>query len=287
MWVRLGKYDHDDAMEIVSHLRKAKIRCDVKPFIDWNLKERYYLKGKFSELKNYGFKEVEKWEKYIEILRKILTKPLPIKEFEERFLSEVNPERHALVKKCIELVGSEVDLSRLREAGIDPAEFADGLWEERNLILEIYDMLEMNGIEIGEFVEGKLPEDPELIIELEEYKDGARTLYELELFKAWEVYVDAVSVAGNVNFDEDFKIQYWDEFILLASIASMIESFMSFLSENPKTDIDALKDLEKGFIEGEAIDVAIEAEGITEDIIKALEEVGMVRRRGRVVLWQD
>jgi hypothetical protein len=34
MWVRLGKYDHDDAMEIVSHLRKAKMRCDVKPCID-------------------------------------------------------------------------------------------------------------------------------------------------------------------------------------------------------------------------------------------------------------
>lgn len=286
MWVRLGRYERENAMELISWLRKAKIRCDIKPCIGWRLRERYYVQGKLSELKKLKFEEVDEWERYVRIARELVKKPIGVEEFEDKFLSKVNPERHTFVKRCIELIGDKADFSKLEEAGISISRFVDTFWEEYNFMLEVFDMLEMNGVEVTDVVKGELPEDPRLVVELKEYKRGAKTLYELELFKAWEVYVDAVSVAGRVDFEEEFKVNYWDEFILLASIASLIDNYVSFLSENPKIDIDALRDFEKGFIEGDAVDIAIDAEGLTEEVVKSLEEAGFVRRKGKTIIWR-
>ena len=283
MWIRLGRYEHDDAMELASWLEKSKIRCEVKSCIDWGIRERYYVKGRLSELRSFG-KEVEEWEKYIQITRKLLMKPVEVKEFEEKLLSEVNPERHAFIKKCREIMGDKVDFSKLEKVGITAYTFVEEFWAEHNFILEVFDMLRMNSIEVNDIIKGELPEDPQLIVELKEYRDGVKTLYELELFRVWEVYVDTLSITG--NFDEEFKVRYWDEFILLASAASMISSYISFLSKKQESSIDELKNLEKGYIGGEAIDVAIEADGLTEEIVKALKEAGLVSRRGDTVIWK-
>ncbi len=283
MWIRLGRYEHDDAMELVSWLKKSKIRYEIKSCVDWGIRERYYVKGRLSELRGVG-KEVEEWEKCIQTIRKLLAKPVGVKEFEEKLLSEVNPERHAFVKKCREIMGGKIDFSKLEETGITAYTFVEAFWGEHSFMLEVFDMLRMNGLEINEVIKGELPEDPQLIVELREYRDGAKTLYELELFKVWEVYVDTLSVTE--GFDEEFKVRYWDEFILLASTASLLSSYISSLSEKQKSTIDELKTLEKGFIGGEMIDVAIEADGLTEEIIKALEEAGLVRRKEDTVVWR-
>jgi len=71
MWLRISTLpDREMAMDLASKLRNSGARVEIREVVEWDLEERYFLKGKLSELEEY--EEAQEWKNYSDIIRKIL-----------------------------------------------------------------------------------------------------------------------------------------------------------------------------------------------------------------------
>ncbi len=249
MWLKLGTYyDKDSVAEVISALEKAGIRWDVKQCIDWDFEERYFLKGKLSKLKRLNNYEVNKWEKYIKIIRKILEKPISKEEFEQEFFKEIG-------------INDPIDRIVIRE--------------------EIYNFLRMNGVEIDDRIIGEIPEDPDVFIELDYECENADKVYVLILNRSWDVFVDCTSLL-DAKLDE---INDVDLRCILEAVARIFANVLYHLVDLKSCSIKDLKEFSIGAVECLNKKFVIDAEDILEDILKSFERVGFIKiREGRVSL---
>ncbi len=143
----------------------------------------------------------------------------------------------------------------------------------------VYSFLKTNGIEVGEdYIEGELPEDPTIIIELDDEVEGCEKGYFLQLTPAWDVNVDIMSV-----LTKDVDVEGLDGVVIDAA-ARIVMNVIAGLEET--NDIEKLKEYTTGIIDdAESLDgeLYVDAEEVYEAILKSLEKAGIVRVSGRKV----
>lgn len=278
MWLKLGEYTNiDEAAEIISALRKSGVKWEIKRCVSWEFEDRYFLKGKLSELKKYGYREVEEWISYIEVLERILKEANSFDELEERFFSEIDPDGYKLMKKLSQnLELSDDEFFEAAESALKCAMLASSLRS----------FLKLNGIVDNGKIVGTMPDDPELVIELESEAEGAERMYALFIDKRWDIYVDCMSLL-EAKLDNLINME---EYIILDSVARLIASILAKIAEEKMCNVDELRDYSSGLIEGESInldgDLLIECGEVFDEILKALEKNGWIKVRGKTVVWK-
>jgi len=147
------------------------------------------------------------------------------------------------------------------------------------LMSSVYSFLKANGIYVGEdYIEGELPEDPTVIIELEEEVEGCEKGYFLQLTPAWDVNVDVLSI-----LTKNIRVDGIDGVVIDAA-ARIVMNIISGIEET--SDIEDLKNYASGVIEDAQNlegELYVDAEEVYETILKGLEKAGIVRISGRKV----
>lgn len=265
MWLRVGSYPEKEmAMEIASKLRNAGARVEIKELVEWNVEEKYVIRGKFSELEEY--EEIQEWKEYAKIIRNLLKKKLDVEVFESEFLNQAAPEDFKLVK-------------RISGENISDDEFLDAMEAAMKLsflMASVYGFLKVNGIEIDEVVEGELPDDPQIVIELEEEVDGCEKIYYYEFTPTWDVSVDILSVIRNEVEIEEIEGDIID------AASRVLMNIIAGLSET--NDIEELREYSSGIAsESDSEKIFIDAEDVFDIMMKSLEKAGIIRISGRKV----
>jgi len=267
MWLRVGSYPEKEmAMEIASKIRNAGARVEIKEHTDWDLEEKYILRGKLSELEEY--EEAQEWKRYAEIIRDLLREKIDVETFEKEFLKRAFPEEYRLAEKIMDKEVSD-------ETFLDGVEAAFKL---SFLMSSVYGFLKANGIEINDFVEGSLPDDPEIVIELDEEVVGCEKVYYLDFSPAWDVSVDILSVIKNNVTVEGI------EGVVIDAISRVLMNLIAGLEET--NDIEELESYTSGVIEeAEGLDAElyVDAEEIFDIMLKSLEKAGIIRISGKKV----
>lgn len=268
MWLRVSTFpDREMAMDLASKLRNSGARVEVREVVEWDFEERYFLKGKLSELEEY--EEAQDWKNYSEIIRQILKGKMEVSEFEKEFLRKASPKNYEKVVK-------------LQDKNLDDEEFLDAMeaaFRVSLLMSSVYSFLKANGIEVGEdYIEGELPEDPTIIIELDEEVEGCEKGYFLQFTPAWDVNVDVLSV-----LTKDIKANGL-EGVVIDAAARIVMNIIAGIEET--NDIEELKDYTSGVIEdAENLEgeLYVDAEEVYDTILKGLEKAGIIRVSGRKV----
>ena len=267
MWLRVGSYPEKElAMEVASRLRNAGARVEIREYVDWELEEKYVLRGRFSELEEY--EEVQEWKKYAEIIRDLLKEKIDIESFEREFLKRAFPKEFELAEK-------------IRDERASDDEFLDAVEAALKLsflMSSVYGFLKVNDIKINDFVEGKLPEDPEIIIELDNEVEGSEKVYYLDFTPAWDVNVDVLSVIRNDVETEGI------EGAVVDAASRVLVNLIAGLEET--SDLEELKNYVFGIIdesEGFDAEVYVDAEEIFDVMLKSLEKAGIIRISGNKI----
>lgn len=267
MWLKVGSYpDRKTAMEIASKFRNAGARVEIKDYIEWDLEEKYILRGKLSELEEY--EEAQEWKRYAEIIRGLLKHKIETETFEREFLKRAFPEDFKLAEK-------------LKDDNASDDEFLEGVEAALKLsfiMSQVYGFMEVNGVEIGDFIEGTLPEDPEIVIELDDEAAGCEKIYYLDFTPVWDVNVDVLSVIRKGITVDGLEGSVVDALsrVTVNLIAGMEDT----------NNLEELEDYMMGVIDESGwfdAKIYVDAEDVFETILKALEKAGIIRISGKKV----
>jgi len=267
VWLRLAtSEDKEKLLEMAAALRSAGARVEIRELIEWEEDELFFISGKLGDLRKISSSdklrsEIDKWERRISILKEILKDgEIRYEEFLERFMKCEDPKVYESAKK---LLGEDLDAEDL----VSSAENAVRIGI---LMDELQLFLSKNGIEVGDFVRGDLPDDPQVTVILEEPIEGARSLVAVDYFPVWELYVEVLSLLGE---EVDNRI--------LNGILAVTSNIL--LNVEKLGDIQKLKELSSGIIERENVEMLINCEEIFEMIVRSLEKAGIVRVSGKKI----
>ncbi|KAA0004224.1 MAG: hypothetical protein FE044_00485 [Thermoplasmata archaeon] len=293
MRLYIGSFDEDEVNEVVEDLRKAGVRSELRHALNIEISEKYYLEGKISELKE-KYKErkrvmkvIEGIEDYFEKARQIMKDGIETKEFEEKFLDSIIPERKEFeeMKKEME---KEKDLDKayselLKKFGEEKTdEFIDEIMYEFKLTSFFHSLLEKNGIEYKEGkMYGKIAEDPYVKIYLE--GDAPKDLpHEMKVFihKNVDLYANLIDVIYETKRIEKLAEEK-KEYTPLLFAATIVAKIMDKIQN--KMEVEEL--IQKSMHFKENGDEIILSEDAVKEIIKMLEKAEIIRvKKGKVIL---
>ncbi|WP_202320137.1 hypothetical protein [Archaeoglobus neptunius] len=270
MWLRVGSYpDRELAMEMASKLRNAGVRVEVKEYVEWDLTEKYLLKGKLGELEEY--EEAQEWKRYADIIRELIRNGMEVEAFEREFLKRAMPEEFEIVEKAR---SDEITDDELVDA-------VDAMMKLSLLLSSVYGFLKANGIEVGEYIQGNLPEDPEIIIELDDWAEGCEKVYYLDFVPSYEISVDVLSaIRGGAEI-------HGMEGAVVDAASRVLMNLIAGIDET--NDIEELKNYAVGVIEDSKefdADVYVDAEEVFEIMLRSLEKAGVIRISGKKVKFR-
>ena len=306
MRVYIGSFSDDEAQELLKSLGKIGIKAELRPALYVDTSERYYIKGKMDELKEkYAgtiLEEVlKKWDNYIKSARSIMEEGMKVKDFEEKFLDAVMPERKE-IPSANELIEENLDKDKFEKADektkaeliLDAIEKAnkdkfgkamEQFAKEFDLIVAIHGILELNEIRYDEndIMHGSLPENPMLKIYVD--SDDAEELdleveFHVRIEKNVDVYanyIDALFELKKLGELTDEKPEIFD-LLIMADIAGMIVDKIEGKIDLEEF-IDGIKSLEKN---GDKIRITMEA---IDEILKSLEKAEIIKiKKGKIFM---
>jgi len=306
MRVYIGSFSDDEAQELLKSLGKIGIKAELRPALYVDTSERYYIKGKMDELKEkYAgtiLEEVlKKWDNYIKSARSIMEEGMKVKDFEEKFLDTVMPERKE-IPSANELIEENLDMDKFEKADektkaeliLDAIEKAnkdkfgkamEQFAKEFDLIVAIHGILELNEIRYDENdkMHGSLPENPMLKIYVD--SDDAEELdleveFHVRIEKNVDVYanyIDALFELKKLGELTDEKPEIFD-LLIMADIAGMIVDKIEGKIDLEEF-IDGIKSLEKN---GDKIRITMEA---IDEILKSLEKAEIIKiKKGKIFM---
>ncbi|OYT61120.1 hypothetical protein B6U81_03785 [Thermoplasmatales archaeon ex4484_30] len=306
MRVYIGSFSDDEAQELLKSLGKIGIKAELRPALYVDTSERYYIKGKMDELKEkYAgtiLEEVlKKWDNYIKSARSIMEEGMKVKDFEEKFLDTVMPERKE-IPSANELIEENLDKDKFEKADektkaeliLDAIEKAnkdkfgkamEQFAKEFDLIVAIHGILELNEIRYDENdkMHGSLPENPMLKIYVD--SDDAEELdleveFHVRIEKNVDVYanyIDALFELKKLGELTDEKPEIFD-LLIMADIAGMIVDKIEGKIDLEEF-IDGIKSLEKN---GDKIRITMEA---IDEILKSLEKAEIIKiKKGKIFM---
>lgn len=312
--LKLGEYDESEARSIAESLRKAGIKVEIKPSIDASIETGEFLQGKFSDLKADIVDEetIEKYERYLAALRKVLeSKPSP-DEFMRLYIDELFPGIDELKAKLEEMAekGEQEESEAVEQEDdeqlnltIDPEDksnLADKLLdivsrtaktfgegeEARNFAISVFSL---NEIEPGEEV-GSLLDDPvaAIPVDLDDYDidhPGAKETISVFLDKNYEIYVDEFSTTCADDLDDEFIEEYEEEHIKIMSIGILLTDLIENHSSE-KMDLQTFED--ECVFAADLTDRSLRIVGysVADEIAKILEKNGAIKIKGDTIRWK-
>ncbi|MEM1578531.1 MAG: hypothetical protein QXN34_04685 [Archaeoglobaceae archaeon] len=263
MWLRLAVGDREEVIEMAGKLRRVGARIEIKDWIDWDLEEKFILRGRLSELKNKGI-ELREWERRIEIIKDIIKERKSYEEFKTEFLRKAYPEL---------LIFAE----RAETEPLAVIENAKSIIKLNTVLYELETFVKVNGLKTNGVVEGILPEDPEIVIETLKEVEGGKSVINLNFYPVTELYVDVMSLI-DVDFDS-FEGEHY-EFILIA----LLEVISNILSATERAEnVDEIKHYCCGNLREEKWELLVDCKDVFDHILKSLEKAGLVRISGKKI----
>ena len=120
----LGEYYEDEARDIADRLKDAGMKVDIRTFTTSHLELFHYLEGRMSVLKGeLEEKTFQRYERYINALRKVLAAGASPEDFRERLHLEIDPQVNEKRKQfCETMAGDlseeELEARRKNSAGL-------------------------------------------------------------------------------------------------------------------------------------------------------------------------
>ena len=295
MRIYVGTFNEERANVVVEDLKNAGVRTELRHALDVDIKSYYFAQGKLSELRDKHkkgkiAKVLEEVSEHMEKAKSVLEDGIGIRDFEEKFLDLIMPERkkYEEIKKSLKETverGEEFD-KIVEEIGIDKInEFFNQIMEEADFMRYFHSVLEKNGIKYeNEKMYGSLPADPFVKFYIDVSSREAEELgleYEFEAFinKNVDVYANLVDVLYETKKLEKLcekKPEFADLLFMADIMATMINKIKG------KMDIDELIEEIKTIKEKEG-EIHLTKEAINE-ILKALEKAEVIKiKKGKVM----
>lgn len=300
MRLYIGSFDENEAENVVSDLRKAGIKSELKPSLDTYLDVYYFVEGRLSELKD-KYKRgmiaeiLKEMESNLETAKSIIKDGIEIRDFEEEFLDRVMPERkkYAKMKDNIKNIFDEKSVEALLEEfneKIDEKEFynfIDHLYNEMNLITSIHSTLERNGIRYEtEKMYGKIDENPYVKIYIDTDESGAEEFdlqeeFETLVDKNVDVYANLMDIIYEIEKVEKLCVEkpQYSKLLFMANLVGRI--LKKIRGKNGKMDVDQLIDEIKEMQE-ENGETRLTTAAINE-VLKTMKKAEMIKIKNRTI----
>lgn len=291
---KLGEYCEDDAKTIVKYLRDAKIKVEQKTYLCATTETTDYLEGRLSDLK--AVKGIETYEGFLAVLKTTLAKGAKPDDFRDLFLTELDPDWASRKEKFPGIFGNPSEITdEMREEDCgkpgDKLEDLDlkGIAESVVAFDFALTTLSRNDIEPGEDVGDRL-DDPILRIRVDEddYKDSdlLRSTVSVFLEKQSELFVDEFTTPLFEDLDEDFEVDYPEEYLRIMTLGLLITDMVEEPSPG-KVDMQAFSERCILEMEKDGDLLIVDGAETAEEIARVLEKNGIIKLKGETIKWRD
>ena len=287
----IGEYDEEEAKEIRTSLSDAGIRVEMKPSIVVEEEETCSLHGRHSVLKSLA-KDMDEYDSYLSVLKSVLARSKTEEEFNELFMTELDP---TMTEKRDKIIALSEDPDSLSEADKESLDFTSTEWLSfllRSGRAQIFakSVLSLNGIKIGEPLEDKL-DDPllEIPVDASEYDpkpEQLKTTIEFHLEKSVGVYADEFTTPLSSELDEEFIDLYPDEYQSLRVLGKLIEKLATSPTSR-KMDFDEFIENCSMRLNDDDGDILIDGKDVAEELARVLEKSDVVKVKGDKVKWKS
>jgi len=287
----IGEYDEEEAKEIRTSLSDAGIRVELKPSLVVEEEQTCTLYGKHSLLKGLA-KDMDEYERYLSVLKSVLPRSTTEEEFDELFMTELDP---AMTEKRDKIMALSESPDSLSEEEKEALEFNSTEWLSfliRSGKAQIFarSVLSLNDIKIGEPVDNKL-DDPLLDIpvnarDYDPEPEQLKTTIEFHLEKSVGVYADEFTTPLSSELDEEFCDLYPDEYQGLRVLGKLIEKLATSPTSR-KMDFNEFIENCSMRLEDDNGDILIDGKDVAEELVKVLEKSDVVKVKGDKVKWKS
>lgn len=287
----IGEYDEEEAKEIRTSLSDAGIRVELKPSLVVEEEQTCTLYGKHSLLKGLA-KDMDEYERYLSVLKSVLPLSKTEEEFDELFMTELEPTMTEKRDKIMALSESPDSLSEEEKEALEfnSTEWLGFLIRSGKAQVFARSVLSLNDIKIGEPVDNKL-DDPLLDIpvnarDYDPEPEQLKTTIEFHLEKSVGVYADEFTTPLSSELDEEFCDLYPDEYQGLRVLGMLIEKLATSPTSR-KMDFNEFIENCSMRLEDDNGDILIDGKDVAEELAKVLEKSDVVKVKGDKVKWKS
>lgn len=287
----IGEYDEEEAKEIRTSLSDAGIRVELKPSLVVEEEQTCTLYGKHSLLKGLA-KDMDEYERYLSVLKSVLPRTKTEEEFDELFMTELEPTMTEKRDKIMALSESPDSLSEEEKEALEfnSTEWLGFLIRSGKAQVFARSVLSLNDIKIGEPVDNKL-DDPLLDIpvnarDYDPEPEQLKTTIEFHLEKSVGVYADEFTTPLSSELDEEFCDLYPDEYQGLRVLGMLIEKLATSPTSR-KMDFNEFIENCSMRLEDDNGDILIDGKDVAEELAKVLEKSDVVKVKGDKVKWKS
>ena len=284
----LGEYYEDVARDITDRLKDAGMKVDIRTFTTSHLELFYHLEGRMSVLKGeLEEKTFQRYERYINALRKVLAEGASPEDFRERFQLEIDPQVNEKTKLfCETLEGNQSEEEREARRKNSAGLMGD-LLDVSNAESFVDTVLDRNDIQIGEDLGGKL-DDPILRIfdddDPEEESELAKTTTIFTVDPRAQIFVDEFSAVLANELDDEFEEVYEKEYMRLVLLGKLISELEE--PSSGKMDMDAFRKRCEFEMENNGDLLKIKGGRAAMELARSLEKNGIIKVKGESVKWK-
>lgn len=288
----LGEYDEEEAKEIRTFLIDAGIRVELKPSIVVMEEQTSSLHGRQSLLKDVA-KDMSEYEGYLSVLKSVLSRSTTEEEFDELFMTELDP---TMTEKRAKIMALSENPDSLSEAEKESLELNSTEWMSfllRSGTARIFadSVISLNDIKIGEPVGDKL-DDPLLDVpvnsrDYDPKPEQLKTTIEFHLEKAVGVYADEFTTPLSSELDEEFSDLYPEEYQNLRVLGLLIEKLATSPTSRKMDFGEFIENCTMRLKDEDGDDLLIDGKEVAEELAKVLEKSDVVKVKGDKVKWKS
>ncbi len=286
----LGEYDEAEAKEIRRFLDEAGIRIEQRPSINVDSGKSYSLQGRLSMLKG-TIKDLDKYERSLDALKRILPNCKTDKEFNDQFMNELDPSFEDKKKKMLLLKEDPESLTEEERNYISQSsnDWISDILKSIGSISFAKSVLDDNGIKIGDAFENKL-DDPLLNIPVDpdDYDPQPENLmrnFRFNFYGTIGIYVDELTALAACDLDEKFLDKYPDESQKISLLGYMMQELVQSHPAR-KMDFEEFADLCFIQMEDKKGCLLIDGSSVAEELAKVLERGGLLKVKGDSIKWR-
>lgn len=321
----LGEYDEETAKDIKDYLDEADLKVETRSCLAMDTDTTFAIKDKLSVIKELMQEGSEEYERYISVLKSVLSRATP-ENFDEAFLKELDPQMvetrdkilalskaHGLQDEASQEEGSQDQESQIQEAKDQESpdqevQDLDGPTAERDGALEFIKdqwldnalsiskarsfakmVIDLNGIKIGEPVDNKL-DDPviEITIDPDDFEtcpEQAKCNVDFYLDKTVVIFVDEFTTPLAGDLDDEFWDEYPSEAQRLKSLGLLIEK-LAMSPSSRKMDFAEFVEECNISLEDDGSVLNVYGDDVADYLARTLEKSGVLKRKGDRLKWK-
>lgn len=287
----IGEYDEEEAKEIRTFLSNAGIRVELKPFLVVTEEETSSLRGRHSLLKSLA-KDMDEYEHYLSVLKSVLPRSTTEEEFDELFMTELDPTMTEKRDKIMALSENPDSLSDAEKEALDfsSTEWLSFLIKSGRAHIFARSVLSLNDIKVGDPVGNKL-DDPLLDIpvnarDYDPEPELLKTTIEFHLEKSVGIFADEFTTPLSSELDEEFSDLYPDEYQGLRVLGMLIEKLATSPTSRKMDFEEFVKNCSMHLEDEDGGDILVDGKDVAEELVKVLEKSDVVKVKGDKVKWK-